>query len=42
MTLQDLTGWNKGQMDSFKKMIMNVIRTGKPKINIEEPPINDR
>lgn len=35
----ELAGWTEGQAEAFKKADMEVIATGKPKINIEEPPL---
>lgn len=37
----ELAGWTDNQADSFKKDDMEVISSGKPKINIEEPPLYD-
>lgn len=37
-----LGNWREGQTESFKNDIMEVIHTGKPKLNVEEPPIPDR
>lgn len=36
-----LAGWTEGQAQSFKKDDMEVISTGKPKVNVEEPPLYD-
>jgi signal transduction histidine kinase/DNA-binding NarL/FixJ family response regulator/HPt (histidine-containing phosphotransfer) domain-containing protein len=36
-----LAGWTEGQAQSFKKDDMDVINSGKPKINVEEPPLYD-
>jgi two-component system aerobic respiration control sensor histidine kinase ArcB len=44
MTYEKMTkiaGWTEGQGDSFKRDDQEVMRTGEPKINIEEPPITD-
>ncbi len=36
-----LGGWTEGQGESFRKDDQEVMRTGKPKLNVEEPPITD-
>lgn len=36
-----MAGWVEGQAESFKKDDMEVITSGKPKINVEEPTIYD-
>ncbi len=36
-----LAGWTEGQAQSFKKDDMEVINSGKPKINVEEPSLYD-
>lgn len=37
-----LAGWDKGQEQSFRKDDLEVITTGKPKLNVEEPVVYDR
>ena len=36
-----LGGWTEGQGESFKKDDQEVMRTNKPKLNVEEPPITN-
>jgi len=36
-----LAGWTEGQAESFERDDIDVITVGKPKINVEEPPIYD-
>ncbi len=36
-----LAGWTEGQAESFKKDDMEVMSTGLPKYNVEEPPLYD-
>jgi len=37
-----LAGWTQGQAESFKRDDMEVISSGKAKINVEEPPLYDK
>lgn len=36
-----LANWTQGQEDSFRQDDLEVISTGKPKLNVEEPPVTD-
>jgi len=36
-----LAGWTEGQAQSFERDDVDVMATGKPKINVEEPPVYD-
>lgn len=37
----NLANWTEGQAQSFKKDDMDVMESGQPKINVEEPPLYD-
>jgi two-component system aerobic respiration control sensor histidine kinase ArcB len=39
--LAKLGNWSQGQGESFKRDDLEVMTTGKPKLNVEEPPIKD-
>jgi two-component system, OmpR family, aerobic respiration control sensor histidine kinase ArcB len=39
--MMTLVNWNQGQGEVFRKSDQEVIATGEPKLNIEEPPIQD-
>ena len=39
--LKELGGWTQKAADSFKQDTLDVLKTKKPKFNIEEPPIPD-
>lgn len=37
--LAEIAGWKKGEAESFKKDDLEVLRTGIPKFDVEEPPL---
>lgn len=40
--LAKIAGWNKGETDFFKNADLEVLKTGQPKFNIEEPPLKHK
>jgi two-component system aerobic respiration control sensor histidine kinase ArcB len=39
MTLAEMANWSEQARDSFKHDMLEVMQTGQPKLNVEEPPI---
>ena len=40
--LAKIAGWNKGETNFFKSADLEVLKTGQPKFNIEEPPLKHK